>query len=98
MVLAHFFGIVQKVRFLVNTRRNCSYVIPSVTRDLLALALCHASEILPYARDDVRREQLPLGERNSAKLCVNQHAKMTPLGGKTASKIDPPLRCNITAG
>ena len=29
---------------------------------------------------------------------VNQHAKMTPLGGKTASKIDPPLRCNITAG
>ena len=24
---------------------------------------------------------------------VNQHAKMTPLEGKTASKIDPPLRC-----
>lgn len=32
------------------------------------------------------------------KTTVNQHAKMTPLGGKTASKIDPPLRCNITAG
>ena len=36
-------------------------------------------------------------ERDKVK-CVNQHAKMTPLGGKTASKIDPPLRCNITAG
>ena len=32
------------------------------------------------------------------RMIVNQHAKMTPLGGKTASKIDPPLRCNITAG
>lgn len=34
----------------------------------------------------------------TSKLPVKQRAKMTPLEGKTASKIDPPHGDNLTAG
>ena len=54
-------------------------------------------------RQSRRRRTMSTIQKNNSDVLnktinVNQHAKMTPLGGKTASKIDPPLRCNITAG
>ena len=58
------YGTVVDRRFVINGRQiklilgNCSHVISSVTRDLLALAFCHPSAIHRYARDDVRSEQL----------------------------------------
>ena len=40
-----------------------------------------------------------LGQRHNVYPCfrVKQRAKMTPLEGKTASKIDPPQSDNLTA-
>lgn len=56
------------------------------------------SVVIHNSQRSLNAAQRNQGFHSLKQISVNQHAKMTPLGVKTASKIAPPRDANITVG